>query len=84
MPGEENYPGCAGRDSDGFGWGSVPVVLSEVDTEAENARRCGSSAEARVLSERGALGEEVLKSPRETPPGPSKNSSPGAGWPPAG
>ena len=23
----EINPGCGGRDSDGFGWGSVPVVL---------------------------------------------------------
>ena len=30
-------PGCAGRDSDGFGWGSVPVVLPGVATAAGNA-----------------------------------------------
>ena len=30
-------PGCGGRDSDGFGWGSVPVVLPGVATAAGNA-----------------------------------------------
>ena len=27
-------PGCAGRDSDGFRWGSVPVVLLGIATAA--------------------------------------------------
>ena len=35
-PGQVN-PGCGGRDSDGFGWGSVPVVLPGVATAAGNA-----------------------------------------------
>ena len=30
-------PGCAGRDSDGFRWGSVPIALSGVATAAGNA-----------------------------------------------
>ena len=31
-------PGCAGRDSDGFRWESVPVVLPGVATAAGNAQ----------------------------------------------
>ena len=30
-------PGCAGRVTDGFGWGSVPVVIPGVVTVAGNA-----------------------------------------------
>ena len=55
-------PGCGGRDSDGFGWGSVPVVLPgsplRLGTRRERGRGGANPGGAGRGSAHGGDGEE--------------------------